>query len=283
MAQKSSACESGEAGGGQPRRRMVRRFESGRLVCYHERATATFWDRHWQEHMSDAVYANAEAGNLGPLEGAFTRHLPKEGRVVEAGCGMAQYVVALRVRGYDAEGLEFAPETVARVKQRYPDLPVWQGDVTALDVPDGHYQAYISLGVIEHRQAGPEPYLTEARRVVAEGGKVFIAVPFLHKLRRLKAALGFYRENPDGLEFYQHIFDKREMRALLESAGFKILEAIVYDGYKGVADESALLRLVLKTRWPGHWLGRCLRSCEWTERHFGHMILFVCSRKRDAV
>ncbi len=260
----------------------VNRFENGRIAQYREQATAAFWDRHWHGHVSDAVYANAETGDLGPLSGAFTRHLPKSGRIVEAGCGMAQVVVALRARGYDAEGVEFAPETVAYVKKRYPELPVREGDVTGLDVPDRHYAAYISIGVIEHRWAGPEPFLSEAHRVVADDGKVFIAVPFLHKLRRLKAALGCYRGNPNGLAFYQYIYDKRELRPLLESSGFAVLEAIVYDGYKGVTDESRLLRSLLATRWPGRWLTRCLQTSEWVERHFGHMILYVCSKKQTS-
>ena len=35
------------------------------------------------------------------------------------------------------------------------DLPVREGDVTRLDVRDGSFAGYVSLGVMEHRREGP--------------------------------------------------------------------------------------------------------------------------------
>ncbi len=33
--------------------------------------------------------------------------LPRDGKILEASCGKAQYVVSLRVRGYDCVGLAY--------------------------------------------------------------------------------------------------------------------------------------------------------------------------------
>ena len=47
---------------------------------------------------------------------------------------------------------------VELIKKRYPKLNVKAGDVRNLSVKDGYYSGYISLGVVEHFQIGPEDY-----------------------------------------------------------------------------------------------------------------------------
>ena len=257
---------------------MIRSYESGRLAYYGQQSSADFWDQHWDATASHAFYAGAERGEFGPLEGAFTRHLPRKGRILEAGCGLGQIVLALRQRGYNAEGMEFAPRTVSAVLSRYPDLPVRPGDVCRIDCSDGAYDAYISLGVIEHRQAGPEPFLREAHRVLASHGRAFVSVPFLHSLRKIKARLGFYRGTPINTDFYQYAFDKAEMIATLRQSGFKVIETIMYDGCKGLADELAVVRLALKIPVVGGRIRAWLAACQWVENHFGHMMLYVCEK-----
>ena len=255
-----------------------RRVEKQRLVYYIAAADVMFWDQHWQHNLSNDTYHRAEQGELSWFEVPFTRYLHKQGRILEAGCGPGQYVLALRVRGYNAEGVEWGAETVNAVRARHPDFPIRQGDVTRLEVPDGYYSGYISLGVVEHRQEGPEPFLREAYRVLGAGGVALFSVPCFHPLRRLKARLGFYRGSNDGLEFYQYAFTGTEFTALLQLAKFKVIEQILYDGLKGVKDEIPLLRQMCKLRGLGWRLQRWIESWEWIERNLGHMILFVCRK-----
>lgn len=265
-------------------RGTVRRVEGGRLAYYVSAADSRFWDAHWRAHLRPEAYAGALEGWLGPLEDAAARFLPRQGRVVEAGCGMGQHVMALRRRGYDAEGLDWAAETVATVRALYPELPLRVGDVTQLPVPDGYYAGYISLGVVEHRREGPEPFLREAYRVLRPGGVALISVPFFHALRRLKAWLGAYRDGPAGREFYQYAFTKREFIALLKQSGFDVVTSYAYDSYKGIADEVPVLHRLLDRQCGRVHLGslaqRVLRQIAFSERLLGHMLLVVC-RKPD--
>jgi SAM-dependent methyltransferase len=251
--------------------------ESGRLAYYLEAADADFWDNHWKTYFSAEIYAGSEAGALGPLEEVFISHLPRAGHILEAGCGLGYYVVALGVRGYCVEGVDWSEETVAAVKSLYPDLPIRVGDATRLEAPDGYYSGYISLGVVEHRREGPGPFLQEAYRVLAPGGVVFISVPYFHLLRCLKARLGIYRGRPEGLEFYQYAFTETEFAGLLQAAGFEIVDRMLYGGFKGVKDEIPLLRRMAGWRGIGWRLQRWL-SRGWIERNLGHMILFVCRK-----
>jgi hypothetical protein len=87
-----------------------------------------------------------------------------------------------------------------------------------------------------------------------------------------------YRGCPDGLEFYQYAFTEMDFAALLQTAGFEVVDQMLYDGFKGVKDEIPLLRQMFKWRGVGWRLRRWLRSWGWAERNLGHMILFVCRK-----
>jgi len=237
-----------------------------------------FWDEHWKKHFSPEIYTKADQGNLIWFEKPFTRYLPKEGRILDAGCGLGRYVKALRVRGYDVEGIEQGTETVKTVRSLYSDLPIRVGDVSHLDVPDNYYSGYISLGVVEHCQEGPEAFLQESYRVLKPGGVALISVPYFHPLRQLKARLGFYRDTPDNLEFHQYAFTTKEFNTILQKTGFTIIDKMVYDGFKGVKDEMPFLKKVFQLSLIGDLLQQWIKSFRWIERDLGHMILFVCRK-----
>lgn len=258
--------------------KVQRRVEKQRLVYYWSAANEDFWDQHWKTYFAREDFSQAESGDLGRFERLFTHYLSPSGRILEAGCGLGQQVLALRMRGYNVEGVEWSPETVDMVRSLYPELPIRTGDVTQLEIPDNYYSGYISLGVVEHRREGPEPFLQEAYRVLKPEGVALISVPYFHPLRRLKARLGLYRGRPDGLEFYQYAFTEMEFASILRASGFKIVDRVLYSGFKGVKDEIPLLRWVLAWRGIGWRLGRKIQSWQWAERNLGHMILFV-SRK----
>ena len=133
-------------------------------------------------------YEAALAGQFEYLGHIYEQWLPKDGPILEAGCGRGQIVLALRAREWDAEGIDYSEDTVAAVKQLFPDAPIRSGDVTHIDVADNHYAGYISIGVIEHRQAGPEPFLDEAYRVLRPGGIGVITVPYVHPIRAWESA-----------------------------------------------------------------------------------------------
>lgn len=256
----------------------VRRAEGGRLAWYRERADAAFWDDHWRDSIRPALYRGAARGDLGVLEPIFVRHLPREGRLLEAGCGTGFYVCALRARGYDCEGIEWAPETVRRIRQAVPDLPVRTGDVLHLDVPDGHYRGYISLGVVEHRREGPEPFLREASRVLADGGVMLVSVPHLHGLRRLKSAFGCYGGPTEGLEFYQYALAPGEMTSMLRAAGFLVEAVYGYDAWKGLKDEIPGVASMARMPWIGPRIEKALKTSPLIARGVGHMVLFACRK-----
>src|SRR5437899_1039412 len=77
---------------------------------------------------------------LGPL---FERHLPRDGVICEAGCGIGGWVKQLGRAGYEVVGIDWYPAVVQAAKTTDPTLPVEVGDVRGLRFADGQLAAYI--------------------------------------------------------------------------------------------------------------------------------------------
>jgi SAM-dependent methyltransferase len=257
---------------------MQRAYKNRRLIYFQGVSDADHWDRVWKLHETQSLYEAAERGDLGYYEDIFLKHLPREGKILEAGCGLGQIVIALRARGFEVEGVDYATQTIQELQRRFPQNPFRVGDVTKLEAPDGFYSGYISLGVMEHLEDGPNLFLKEARRVLKKGGIACISVPYLNFLRRLKAALGFYRGEENKLPFYQYAYSSLEFSQILKLAGFEIVATYQYSGYKGTKDELPFLMEIFK--WPQGWrLQKALMNSKWLDRHNGHMMMYIARRR----
>lgn len=204
------------------------------------------WSSHWESlDPSFDYYRRFESGYLSVYNKIFPKHLPTEGKIIEAGCGRAQYVVALRSRGYDCDGIDFAASTIEVIKEKFPELPVSTGNVLDLEYESSSIAGYISLGVVEHFREGPEQALAEAYRVIEPGGVGVISVPVNNPLRSRFAA-----EDESGLpecsRFYQYAFDRREFEDFLEAAGFVIEKYYAQGLYYSMNAGIPLFRFISK-------------------------------------
>ena len=205
------------------------------LAFYGKQADATFWDAHW-ENVDIEVNAKNLEGSL--LAHVMEDYLPRNGKILEGGCGLGQWVVYLRGKGYDIAGIDFAENTIRQIKERFPDLPVETGSILDLPYPDSHFSAYISLGVVEHFKEGPEVALAEAHRILQKDGFILCSIPYFNFLRRLKKRLfRSYHQQKEGEKFYQWAFTKREIKSIIEGIGFRVHRIIPFDAVKGIKDE----------------------------------------------
>jgi len=156
----------------------------------------------------------------------FLKHLPKRGRILEAGCGFGHWVIILGQHGYDIEGVDTSPTSIRTCKKVFPKARVRHGDVGALKFHNKSLAAYVSIGVVEHTLKGPHKLLREAYRVLEHDGKLLCSVPWMSPYRRMtvkKARMPKKVKN-----FYQWGFSTKEFREILEEMGFEVKAAIPY-------------------------------------------------------
>ena len=251
-----------------------RHISHGRMIWYGDPGNDQYWYQYWKACLTPDYYTSAEANDLtsDQLGTVMLQALSPQGLHLEAGCGAGYWVAALRHYGFMIEGIEHARDLVELVHAANPELPVRQGDALHIDSPDNHYDTYLSIGVVEHRIEGPEPFLSEAYRVLKPGGTILISVPFFGPLRKLKSRFLLYDRKPPNLPFFQYGFTSRECTNYLQNAGFSIEMVKPLYPHRLLLEEISIYREIFKKPW-----GRFVK--QWAEKLLqtrdGHMLLVV--------
>ena len=264
----------------------------------------------WRAEDFAALVATCRNGAEYPY---IMKYMPRRGRVLEAGCGLARYVAVLHDQGFRVAGVEWNPDTVAMVRRIRPDLAVLVGDVLALPFADDSLAGIVSLGVIEHFTAGPQAALREMRRVLQPGCHAVITIPVQNTLRRMKRTCGFYRakdvlrrllgripppsREPDAAdlprlgrecfvwrekgEFFEYRFTRRQFEAFLTECGFTIVASAPIGQIDGLYhDFGPPLVRFHQWRFEVHPFGRLLDR--WLSRVPGfHNHMHMCVVRKD--
>lgn len=200
---------------------------------------STVWDNYWNRLSIESNLKNCESDGLLPI---LEKYLPRDGKILEAGCGLGKWVIFLKRLGYNVQGIDSYQKAVAALKQFDNTLEVSVDNVESLSFKDDSCDAYLSFGVIEHFEKGPEKVLLEAHRILKEDGIIVVEVPCDNPLRRFLRLknriakiiktpariiveglkLRTRREKPD-LRFYEYRYTEKELISYLQKAGFTIL------------------------------------------------------------
>jgi SAM-dependent methyltransferase len=249
-----------------------RHISHNRMIWYGDPGNDQYWYQYWKARLTPGYYSSAEANDLASdqLGAVLLQTMSPHGLHLEAGCGAGYWVAALRHYGFMIEGIEYARDLVNLVHTANPELPVRHGNVLHIDSPDNHYDTYLSIGVVEHCIEGPEPFLSEAYRVLKPGGKILITVPFFGPSRKLKSSLSMYDRRPPDLPFFQYGFTCKEFTNYLQAAGFSIELVKPLYPHRLLLEEIPIYRWTFNQPW-GHF------AKQWAERLLlnkdGHMLL----------
>lgn len=242
------------------------------------------WEERWSRKQIRESLETAATGKLDEFEDLFTRYLPRDLPVLEAGCGKGHLVMALDRRGYRVEGLDYAAQTIALLHEVAPEINTRVGDVYNLDAQDGAYGGYISIGIFEHNPEGPQKGLSETRRVLDPRGVALISVPYLNNQRhKLLSSVPVVEdvELSNGLRFYQYYYARDDFERYLREAGLEVIRVCPYAVYSALTRDFNFGQWLHYRRFFNWRIHRrvtrwCRESPEWVGWRWAHMIMFVC-------
>jgi SAM-dependent methyltransferase len=218
------------------------------IAYYSQPAESSYWNDIWQAESLPELLGVALRD---PLTHHILRYVSNDGIVLEAGCGLGQYVALLRDRGFRAWGGDYSLETLKSHRRERPDSPLVGLDLNHMPVCNATLDALVSLGVIEHLHDGPQTMLAEFHRTLAPGGTLLLSVPWMNGYRslgRVRIERHQAKLQASGAEFYQYAFARNELRCLLESSGFHVRASHPYSPAKGMRECGLLRRLLPTTR-----------------------------------
>ncbi len=156
-------------------------------------------------------------------------------RVLDVGCGEAQFTAELLRAGRDAIGVDVAEEPLRRARARSPELDlrlIAAAGPWALE--DAGFDAVWAGEVIEHvlDTAG---WLSEVRRVLRSGGMLLLSTPAHEWLTRLALGLSAraFSDHFDPRSDHLRFYTAGALRELLGDFGFHDIQVRSVGGLPG--------------------------------------------------
>lgn len=156
----------------------------------------------------------------------FADRMRGQGIVCDMGCGPGHVGRYLADRGVDVIGVDLSPGMLAQAAALNPGIAFHQGNMLALDWPDGAWAGIVAFYSIIHiPREDVAQALTEMRRVLRPGGLLFLAFHMGDEDLHETEAWGV----PVDLEYT--MYGAVEMAGFLRQAGFDVEEVTERDPY----------------------------------------------------
>ncbi len=139
-----------------------------------------------------------------------------EGRLLDFGCGGGSFLARMHARGWHVTGLDVSAVAVERVREQL-GLDALVGTLPHPALEPASFDVLTMWHSLEHVHR-PLAVLREARRLLAPGGRLLVAVPNIDSLPFRWFGRAWY-----SLDLPRHLthFSPRTLALMLERAGFR--------------------------------------------------------------
>ena len=169
-------------------------------------------------NMVDKEYVNEEKGrrraSIKILE--KIEKVKRPGRLLDIGCANGFFLDEARRRGWEVCGIEVSKWAVDYARKRL-NLNVARGPIKRASFPDNSFDVVVMLDVLEHL-TDPKHVLLEARRVLKDGGILYISTPDISSLMSKVLRAKWWGIN----KFHLFYFSKHTFEKMLDACGFKV-------------------------------------------------------------
>jgi ubiquinone/menaquinone biosynthesis C-methylase UbiE len=156
----------------------------------------------------------------------FAAEVSGHGEVCDMGCGPGHVARYLRETGVMVFGLDLSPKMLEQARQLSPDIQFREGNMMALDLPDGTLVGITAFYAIVNipKSALPSVF-REMHRVLQRGGLLLLVFHMGDEVRHEEELWG----RTVDMDFF--LFQPSEIRKYLEAAGFVVEEIIEREPY----------------------------------------------------
>ena len=139
------------------------------------------------------------------------------GRLLDVGCGRGLLPYMMRLRGWEAHGIELSENSAAHAREVL-GVPVHVGSVEGSPFPPASFDAVVFWHVLEHIR-DPRAAIRRAHDLLAPSGLLVVAVPNFESLQARVGGRGWF--HLDVPRHYQH-FGLKVLERLLAEEGFAV-------------------------------------------------------------
>jgi SAM-dependent methyltransferase len=175
------------------------------------------------------------------------------GRMVDIGCGAGEFLLKMRIRGWEVQGVEMS-RAAAEAGRRLYGLDIVGGTLGEAQLPSATFD-YVRLNHSFEHMTDPIQALTEIRRIIKPRGRLFIGVPNGDSLAAQVAGRYWWNLGPPVHPF---TYNPATLSRLLREAGFAIERLSFNSSFAGLVG-SLQIYLNRGTKRPSHvgWAMGC--------------------------
>lgn len=172
---------------------------------------------------------------------------PEKGKLLDIGAATGFFVSEAIRKGWDAQGVEVS-KWAADWGKKNLKVKIETGEFEKVKLPQNAFDVVAMLDVLEHFQ-NPQETLKKAAKILKKDGIIYVeTINFDNWLTRYLIGSKYVHMVP---KFHLYYFGRKQLKQLLENAGFKILDLSLWSSSVGDYEHSGLdmywqyLKLVL--------------------------------------